>query len=155
MSETNSNTNTSPDVTTLISNLLSNPETLSKISTVLSKYTQQENGDNSPPTNDNSENFADNENKKDTNIANKDINSPTEQIFNNTQIPFDLTKIASLFSGGINPRESQNKEQIALLRAIRPYLSPRRQELIDNFIKFSNLGTLLKNFNINGGTNVL
>jgi hypothetical protein len=37
-----------------------------------------------------------------------------------------------------------NKQQNDLLRAIRPYLSTRRQEVLDSLIKFERLGAMLK-----------
>ena len=155
MSETSQNPNQSVDVTALISNLLSNPESLSKIGSVLSKYISQDNGINSPPSNQNSNILATQDEEDNTNNDNISNNPPTEQVFNNAQFPLDLSKIASLFGGGDNASKAQNKEQIALLSAIRPYLSPRRQELIDHFIKFSNLRVFLNKINTNGGANVL
>ena len=155
MSETTPNANNSPDISTLLSSLLSNPETLSKINGILSKYTSSENRDNSPLTpqnNKSSEEII-------ATIGNNNINSsnepPTEQVLKSNEIPFDFTKIASLFGEGIDPQKYQNKEQIALLLAIRPYLSPRRRELIDAFIKFNRIGIFLNKFNQNGGQNVL
>ena len=155
MSEANSNSSSETNISDIISNLLSNPESLSKISEIVSKYTSNENGSNSPLETKISEESKDTIDDINANNSNSHNSSPTKQFFNNTDFPFDFSKIASFFGGGNGAQKSQNKEQIALLLAIRPYLSPRRKELIDSFVKFSRLGAFLSTINENGGQNVL
>lgn len=155
MSEASQNSNPSPEIAGLLSSLLSNPEALSKISGILSKYTSEENSNNPPQSTQNIEDLARTRTESDANGIENPTESPTEQVFKNSENTFDFSKIASLFGGEFYAKKSQNKEQIALLLAIRPYLSPRRKELIDTFIKFSRFGVILNKFNQNGGQNVL
>ncbi len=155
MSEITPNSALSPDVATLFSTLLSNLETLSKISGILSKYKSEEIENNSPPDVQNDKETEETVAEVDTNDADLPKESPTEQVFKNNENAFDFSKIASLFGGGIDSKKSQNKEQIALLLAIKPYLSPRRNELIDSFIKITNFSEILKNINQQGDSDVL
>ena len=155
MSEASTNSSSTQNVSTIISGLLSNPESLSKISEIISKYTSSENGSNSPLDAQNMEDSEEEINDIDKNHSDSHSDNPTEQVFKNGDFPFDFTKIVSLFGSGIDGQKPQNKEQIALLLASRPYLSPRRKELIDSFVKFSRLGAFLTTINENGGQNVL
>ena len=155
MSEANPNSSSAQNVSSIISSLLASPETLSKISDVISKYTSTQNDGNPPPEAQNSEELEELIDNTDEKYSDSYNNAPTEQVFKNGDFPFDFTKIVSLFGSGIDGQKPQNKEQIALLLAIRPYLSPRRKELIDSFVKFSRLGAFLTTINENGGQNVL
>ena len=147
MNETGASTGASPDLTGLISSLLSSPESLSKLSGIISKYTNSENGVNSPPSEHLGE-FVDDNDTTNANInAEPPTSSPTEENSSNAGNRLDLSKIASIFSSNSSGKSQKNKEQTALLLAIRPYLSPRRQELIDSFIKISQLGEILQKFN--------
>lgn len=155
MSESNTNPTPSPDITTLISNLFSSPEALSKINGILSKYSSSENSENSPP-NDDLKHTTDkfDESNDDINKENES-SSPTEQVYKNAENTFDFSKITSLFGDNFVSLKHFGKEQTNLLCAIRPYLSPRRQELIDSFIKFTQMSEVFKKISQSGGTNVL
>ena len=155
MSEANSNLSSAPNISDILSTLLSSPESISKISEVISKYTSSQNDSNSPPEAQNSEELEESIDNTEQKRSDSYDDAPTEQVFKSGNFAFDFSKLASLFGSGTDGQKSQNKEQIALLLAIRPYLSPRRKELIDSFVKFSRLGTFLTTINENGGQNVL
>ena len=75
--------------------------------------------------------------------------SPTnEQTGENVtaQLPEMLSAISPLISqSSIGGEKTHSDDQrIALLLALRPYLNPERQEIIDYIIKFSKIGDLLK-----------
>ncbi len=56
-----------------------------------------------------------------------------------------FAKLAPMLSGNNAPKSSPADERrCALLRAIRPYLSPERRDAIDYMLKFSKLGDLLQ-----------
>ncbi|MBO5715901.1 MAG: hypothetical protein J6S23_05865 [Clostridia bacterium] len=154
MSESTEKTSETANPTQLISALLSNPETLSKLSGILSKFTTGENITNSPPQNTLEAN-VDNKGADNNEIinANSDI-SPTEPISSNSNSNIDFSKIAPIFSMLNAPSKAKNNRQIALLLAIKPYLSPRRKELIDSFIKITNFSEILKNINQQGDSDV-
>lgn len=72
-----------------------------------------------------------------------DAPPPESQATSAVQLPEILSAISPLLSGGEStPAESDRR--IALLCALRPYLSPERQEVIDYMMKFSKIGDLLK-----------
>ena len=155
MSENTESTSPQFDISSLVSTLLSNPDTISKLGDILSKFTPNENGANSPLNS----NFDNENNKNDEsfeNLASNDaISSPTEQETSNPNLNLDFSKISSFLSGIALPQKHKINNQITLLLAIKPYLSPRRKELIDSFIKISNFGEIFKSINQQGGTNVL
>lgn len=155
MSENTESTSPQFDISSLVSTLLSNPDTISKLGDILSKFAPNENGANSPLNS----NFDNENNKNDEsfeNLASNDaISSPTEQETSNPNLNLDFSKISSILSGIALPQKHKINNQIALLLAIKPYLSPRRKELIDSFIKISNFGEIFKSINQQGGTNVL
>jgi hypothetical protein len=155
MSESSQSITSSPDVAAILAGMLSNPEALSKIGGILSKFTAGESGLN-PPQNEQvgaeSEDVISTPSDYQADISTV---SPTEQKAGEGGGALDFSKIASIFGGGFDPKKSQNKEQIALLSAIRPYVSPRRRELIDTFIKFNYLGNFFNKINPDGGSNVL
>ncbi len=58
-----------------------------------------------------------------------------------------FSKIVPMLSGGSSAKSSPSDERrCALLRALRPYLSPERRDAIDHMLKFSRLGDLLQIF---------
>ena len=155
MSESSQSVTSSPDVAAILAGMLSNPEALSKIGGILSKFTAGESGLN-PPQNEQvgaeSEDVISTPSDYQADISTA---SPTEQTENEGIGALDFAKIASIFGGGFERQKTPNNTQTALLLAVRPYLSPRRKELIDTFIKFSRLGDFLNKFNGDGGSNVL
>ena len=59
------------------------------------------------------------------------------------QLPEMLSAISPLISASDSSPHSDD-QRLALLIALRPYLNPARQEIIDYIIKFSKIGDLLK-----------
>lgn len=145
MSESSSVQEPSTDLATLLSSLLSSPDSLSKISEIIDKRTNLENRDNSPQNNI----FSTNDDDITKAVENstdvlKDI-SPTpqnEEKENQSENPLGFL---SFLSSERLSSLSLKQEQINLLLAVRPYLSEHRRELIDGFIKFSKIAGIFKN----------
>ncbi len=133
------------DLSSLIGNLISNPEALSKISDIISNATSEHRGDNSPHSNEIESNTEDIPSQTPEYSLNNGETSPTFQNFEMgsilSKLPETLSKISSLKAED----SIATKQQIALLLAIRPYLSEHRRELIDTFVKMNRLGTIFKN----------
>lgn len=127
------------DTLGVLSALLSNPDTMAKIGGVISKYTSSENRDNPPQNKDFETKFDDFSNNKGNNTPISDEESPTEENQENSEIaPVPSSK-------KVESRANEN-DQIALLLAIRPYLSERRRDMIDTFVRLSKMGNIFKNF---------
>ena len=133
------------DVSGLLKSLLSNPEAFSKISNIISNLASSANSTNPPQNNDNNginEELADN---IENNTTNSKEYPPT---FQNQDITNILPKIPEILSkiSSVKAEDSiATKQQIALLLAIKPYLSEHRKELIDTFIKMNKFGAIFKN----------
>ena len=133
------------DVSGLLKSLLSNPEAFSKMSNIISNLASSANSTNPPQSNDNNgvnEELADN---IENNTTNSKEYSPT---FQNQDVTNILTKIPEILSkiSSVKAEDSiATKQQIALLLAIKPYLSEHRKELIDTFIKMNKFGAIFKN----------
>ena len=145
MSDTSQSPSSSPDITDILSSLFSNPDSLSKIGDIISKHTSSESRDNPPQ-----EDVFFNKIPNDTLNNNIDISSlntefPTNQ--NNTQQAFKENPLdfLSLFSSEKFRGLAIKDEQIALLCAIRPYLSDHRREMIDGFIKLGKIAKIFQN----------
>lgn len=133
------------DLSTLLGGLLSNPEMLSKISNLISVLGMPQSSDNSPQTTDNESTNSNINDNNESVLSNSEDISPT---FQNSESNYILTKmpeILSKFSSSKDENSIATKEQIALLLAIKPYLSDRRKELIDTFVKMNRLGAIFKN----------
>ena len=113
----------SADLSAIFGSLLSNPDALSRVSGIISQYTNSESAE------------------KGGEVEPK-IDNPEPQSGNPE--PPSAPKLPDLLSLFSKSAPSQNKEQTALLLAIRPYLSEHRRELIDGFIKMSKLTDILK-----------
>jgi hypothetical protein len=133
------------DISSAIGNLLSNPEALSKMSEILSKITSSENGSSSPPDPVNSDNIQESPDEKANITENSEGKSPTFQNFDTGAILSKMPDILSKLSTLKSEDSIATKQQINLLLAIRPYLSPHRKELIDTFVKMNKLGAIFKN----------
>lgn len=134
----------------LLGVLLSNPSALSKIDEILKKHgiaQNQNDGINSPQN----EIFEADSPQSGENSPNNQDSSPT---FSNNKSREPSTTPSGILSLLPKNLPSADPRQTALLLAIKPYLSPKRAELIDGFLKFERLGSLLKNLNL-GGANVL
>ena len=150
MDENSMGTPISSDLSSLVSGLLSNPEALSKISNIISKLSENENSSNSPP----SSNIPIN-NQEITEISEQEApfdkdSSPTFQNFDINTILSKAPDILSKLSSTKIENSIADKHQIALLLAIRPYLSERRKELIDTFIKMNKFSSILMNLSKKG-----
>ena len=133
------------DLATLFGNLLSNPETLKKAGEILKNALESKQGDTSPQNNENPINDdASIENIKDEQ-QDSEQSSPTFLNFDFESILTKLPEIMSKMPKENSENSLASKQQIALLSAIRPYLSEHRRELIDAFIKMNRLGAIFKN----------
>ena len=133
----------SQDISGALFSFLSNPDAIGKLSGILSKYTNASDSTNSPQGEDFSKENDTSDTQSNENIAVSSTSSPTNKNSSNLNLGLDFSKIASILGGNSPEKTQKNKEQIALLLAIRPYLSPRRQELIDSFIKINHIGEIL------------
>jgi len=127
------------DASSALSTLLSNPDALSKISQIISRHLPAENRDDPPLTNElliKNSNETQSKTRNDTHYDNSSPTVSKEKSEENTADIPDESKSQ-------RPCES---DQLALLLAIRPYLSPRRKEMIDGFIRLSKMGSIFKNF---------
>ena len=133
------------DVSGLLSSLLSNPEAFSKMSNIISNLTSSVNSTNPPQSNDNNGVNAELADNIENNTTNSKEHSPT---FQNQDVTNILPKIPEILSkiSSVKAEDSvATKQQIALLLAIKPYLSEHRKELIDTFIKMNKFGAIFKN----------
>lgn len=73
----------------------------------------------------------------------KDTEAPESRAAPSVQLPDIISAISPILSGGESP-SAESDHRIALLCALRPYLNPERQEVIDYMMKFSKIGDLLK-----------
>ena len=141
--------------TDILSTLLSNPEAISKLSGILSKFAPSENSINPPPEDNFSSNNATYSTNRNETSTTSSTNSPTEAPPNDLSSGMDFSKITPIFSMLKVPPNAKNNRQIALLLAIKPYLSSRRKELIDSFIQITNFSEIFKNLSQKGGSDVL
>lgn len=142
MSDSSSTSPQFQDVSELMHSLLSNPDSLSKISKIIENYTSSASGDNSPPA-DNLD--VQKETTNNTFKESKELSSNSSPTFQNSTKPENPFGMLSFLSSEKLQSLAFKDEQIALLLAIRPYLSEHRKELIDSFISFSKITKLLKN----------
>lgn len=132
----------------MLSGLLSNPEIMSKVSSVLSSLTAT--AESSPP----SEKKEDvpvhgSASPLDSNIAEK-LSSVMENKELMSKLPDIMATLGPMLSpgggkgGGHSKKESCDK-RTALLLALKPYMSPRRCEAIDYIVRINRLGDVIKN----------
>ena len=143
MSEQNQNQAPQESPVGMLSSLLSNPEILSKLSETISNLSSAQSEINSPPTTDNSIITNDDLSQNGTNSTENDASSTTFQNSANSDFAQKLPEILSLISSKGLQKSFISKQQEALLLAIRPYLSERRCELIDSFMKLGRIGEIL------------
>ena len=145
MTESMGEAQASTDLSSLLGSLISNPEALSKIGEIISNATSTQEGDNPPHSIKIESNLEDSSSQiEETSTINKGV-SPTFQNPNSNDILLKLPQILSKLSSEKGENSIATKQQIALLLAIRPYLSEHRKELIDTFIKMNRLGAIFKN----------
>ena len=155
MDEANEKSHPMQTHTELLSALLSNPDSLSKLSAILSKFTSGENSAVPPPQSNLERNVDNEQDNHDENTNDIENVSPTEPTKSTINPSLDFSKIIPILSTISHPQKPQNNRQIALLLAIKPYLSTRRKDLIDSFIQITNFSEIFKNFSQKGGSDVL
>lgn len=128
----------------LLTTLLSSPESLSKIGQIISNFTDKQSRDNSPPSKENQPDDNKIDSNSNENLENGEVSSPLGENSVAASATSDLPDFLSLLRGQKSEDFRENKQQIALLLAIRPYLSENRRQLIDSFIQFSKLSEILK-----------
>ena len=145
MSESTTENRNSMDFSSLVGGIISNPDALSKMSDIISKLGLNSGNTNPPPETQKVENNTNNT----TNLNEKDALSsdtfPTSHNFEVNSIISEIPDILSKISSVKGENSIIDKQQIALLLAIRPYLSEHRKELIDTFIKMDKIGAIFKN----------
>ena len=105
---------TARDLSEMIERLKSNPEIVTSVASAL--------GLGAPPL------------QSEPNVGDSSSSS--------TPLPEMLSAIAPLLSH--SSEKNGGDHRTALLCALRPYLSPERQEIIDYIMKFSKMGDLIK-----------
>ncbi|MGM9631577.1 MAG: hypothetical protein ACI3XL_00590 [Eubacteriales bacterium] len=130
----------------VLTTLLSNPDILSKMGDIIAKHTGEENAENRADGVPNTENSAISTDNSDGNKESSPTyaNAPNDAL--TSLLPGLLGALGKQGAPHGSGHKSSNKEQTALLLAIRPYLSDHRREIVDTFIKMSKLMELLKNF---------
>ena len=130
------------DASSLLSALLSSPESLSKIGEIIAERTKDENRDFSPPNQQlspNASNISNNTNEIPNDLKNA---FTTKENTNEDNAPENSLNFLSFLSSEKLNFPTIKDEQIALLSAIRPYLSEHRREVIDAFIKISKIAKI-------------
>ena len=127
------------DVINALGSILSNPDTMSKIGNIISKHTGSEIRDSSPQ----SRSFS-GDSVQDSNGIGEFVNKSEK--LSPTHKSEEINESAPDFSSKSDEEQVNFHDQIALLLAIKPYLSPKRRNTIDTFIRFTKMGNLFKNF---------
>ena len=143
MSENTQENSSSTSAVNVLSSILSNPDAIAKMRDIIDKHTNKENRDISPQSND----YSSVNSSETSAFENLDGNSnnqfPTEQNEENNDFasssPLD---IMSIFKHMNNGNDGKNNRHTALLLAIRPYLSKRRQELLDTLVDIGKIGKI-------------
>lgn len=145
MSESTTENRNSMDFSSLVGGIISNPDALSKMTDIISKLGLNASGANSPLEAEKANKSTNDE----VNSSEKDVlsstNSSTSNNFEANNIISKMPDILSKISSIKGENSIIDKKQIALLLAIRPYLSEHRKELIDTFIKMDKIGAVFKN----------
>lgn len=80
----------------------------------------------------------------DTPPESKETASDLPSQANLPEIMATMSPLLSAFSGKDNFLKNANDPRSCLLRALKPYVNPHRQEAIDMIIKFSSISELIK-----------
>jgi hypothetical protein len=127
-----------------LSALLSSPEIMEKFTSVISQLKNGGDFANPPPSNNNSTATNDNSTTEEHNFSNISAESPTFDTIDPSSILANIPKVLSLLSDDKHSSSFLDPNQKALLNALRPYLSEKRRELIDLFIKMDRFGSIFK-----------
>ena len=138
-------TSQSPDVATLLASMMSSPESLSKIGEIISKHTNREEWDSAPQVMGESTTSVGNDGEFNRSSTTFEDNRPTDQNSKNESQGDNPLNFLSFFASEKFTSLALKDEQIALLLAMRPYLSKHRRELIDGFIKLQKIAGIFKN----------
>ena len=155
MSEDMEQNTNSKDLASIVSGLISNPNIISKINNILDNIDTASNSNNSPPSNNISSNEKESENDNSNIHVNPNDYSPTFQNLDIGNFISKIPDILSKLSSASNENSIVTKQQINLLLAVRPYLSERRKELIDSFIKINKFSSIFMSLGKEGEKNVL
>ena len=130
MSDSRSNTENLGDINEAIGkaiNLLSeNPQLLKGLSGIL--------GQNQSPSQ-----------KEDTSVEDNPLTIDSIPPELTAKLPEIMSTLKSIKSEENHSKNDSDRNRVALLRAIKPYLSPERREMIDYLILISNIAPMLKN----------
>lgn len=143
----------SGDVSSLLTALLSDPQVLSRVGDTLAALSQNAKSAESTDDLNDTDNTED-RTKDGTDPGSIDQRSDKKASTAGGEALPDLPALLSKLADGTGAQSPELKREIDLLRAVRPYLSPRRQEMIDGFIRMSKLGEIFKSLS-DGGKNVL
>ncbi len=131
----NQNTPKTDGLSDILSGVMSNPELMEKISGIMGNISSKEDGaptETKPPVSGISDV-----------LANPDLMS---------KLPEIISVLRPMLSEGTtqSPPKKSDKDnaagrRLALLFALKPYLSPRRCEAIDYIARMSKMGDLMKN----------
>jgi hypothetical protein len=155
MSEDMEQNTNSKDLASIVSGLISNPNIISKINNILDNIDTASNSNNSPPNDNISSNEEEIENDNSNIHVNPNDYSPTFQNLDMGNFISKIPDILSKLSSASNENSIATKQQINLLLAVRPYLSERRKELIDSFIKINKFSSIFMSLGKEGEKNVL
>ena len=127
-----------------LSELLSSPEIIGKLTSVISQLSSSGNFHIPPLDTDNKPTLNDTPTTSDHISDNTSDNISTSETNDISSILSKIPNIISLFSDNKQGSTILDSNQKALLNALRPYLSERRRELIDLFIKMDRFGSIFK-----------
>lgn len=115
----------STDALSLVSTLLRDPETVSRLMGAISEISAQKN-----------EGGGEVSEVSEAAVGSEDLGGD--------EVREKLSGVMAALSGGGSQGARANDRHTALLLAIKPYLSPKRAELIDDLIKLGSVGELLR-----------
>ena len=144
MSENHEEKQIDTDPKSLLDSLLSNPDAMQKISEIIKSHSKAEIRDGSPLKENMEGFFNSTHSNTESNFDVSEESSPTSQNSHFENFTSKTPEILSLFTSKEGGNSDNLQRQIALLRAIKPYLSEHRQALIDGFIRLEHLGEIFK-----------
>lgn len=125
----------------ILSSILSDPQKVAGISNIISKHPLNENRDSPPQQGDNNSitsNVTPSNDGQNDEFVETFTTQETQENRENSNFP---QGIFSLFSSLGLPK---NDNHTKLLLALRPYLSPRRQRLVDDFLSIDKIAKIFK-----------
>ena len=144
MEENNEINSAASPLSASLSTLLSNPEIMEKLSAVLSSLGAGGTVAPPPPQDNNNIKNTTNTATFEENSANSSDSTPTSNASDISALMSKIPSVLSLLSENKEGGTMLDHNQKALLSALRPYLSEKRRELIDLFIKMDRFGSIFK-----------